>query len=98
MFDGARCVNVSVGVEAKNQIASPVAQTDQRQRRKKDAATRWRKLLEDLVPADCRWRRSAANAGSQHHRYSPGRRRLLLHGREIFKPVRLAAEHILDSQ
>jgi transposase-like protein len=74
-----------------NQITSPAAQTDQTQPRRKDAAARWRKLLEDQrssglpVVAFCRERGIAASSLFAW-------RRRLLRGPEVFKPVTVAAE------
>jgi transposase-like protein len=77
--------------EGMNQITSPAAPADQIQPRKKDAAARWRKLLEDQrasglsVVAFCRERGIAASSLFAW-------RRRLLRGPEMFKPVTLAAE------
>ena len=74
-----------------NQATSPAAQTDQPRLRKRDASTRWRKLLEDQrasglpVSAFCRERGIAASSLFAW-------RRRLAGGEQAFKPVKIAPE------
>jgi hypothetical protein len=86
--------------EAMNQLRSPAAQLDQAHPRKRDVATRWRKLLEDQrasglpVMAFCRERGIPASS------LFAWRRKLMLAGGEAasfagaepFKPVTLVTE------
>lgn len=71
-----------------NQLTSPAAQTDQTQLKKKDASTRWRKLLEDQrasglpISAFCRERGIAASSLFAW-------RRRLADGASMFKPVKM---------
>lgn len=71
-----------------NQLTSSAAQTDQTQLKKKDASTRWRKLLEDQrasglpISAFCRERGIAASSLFAW-------RRRLADGASMFKPVKM---------
>ena len=76
--------------EDMNPPTSPVAQTDQTQPGKKDASTRWRKLLDDQqasglpISAFCRERGIGASSLFAW-------RRRLAGGGPMFKPVQIAA-------